>query len=78
MKCVLKKRIGSRYVRKYDTPKTPYQGVMEHKKIDQSVKDELAKAKENLNPLILKKEIDRLVEKIFKIQKQTAMAIPKK
>lgn len=78
MKCVLKKRIGSRYVRKYDTPKTPYQRVMEHKKIDQSVKDELARVKENLNPLILRREIDRLAEKVFKIQKQTAMATPKK
>jgi len=66
MKCIEKKRVGSKYVRKYDEPKTPYQRVLLHKDIPQSVKDELTKIKESLNPLQLKKEVDTLVTKILK------------
>jgi hypothetical protein len=67
MKCVEKKRIGSRYVRKYDLPKTPCQRALEHPEIPREVKDELRKTKAKLNPLALRKEIDMLVSKIFKI-----------
>ncbi len=67
MKCVEKKPVGSRYVRKYDKPKTPYQRALEHPDIPQDVKDELRKTKAQLNPLALRKEIDMLVSKIFKI-----------
>jgi len=67
MKCVEKKRIGSRYMRKYDTPKTPYQRALEHPDIPRKVKDDLRKTKAKLNPLDLRKEIDMLVFKIFKI-----------
>ncbi len=67
MQCVEKKRIGSRYIRKYDIPKTPYQRALEHPDIPQNVKDDLRKTKAKLNPLVLRKEIDMLVFKIFKI-----------
>jgi len=77
MKCIEKKRVGSKYIRKYDKPKTPYQRVMKHKDIDQSIKNELTKLKSTLNPLILRKEIDRLVTKIFKIQKKMTAGTPK-
>lgn len=66
MKCVKKERIGSRYVRKYDAPQTPYQRVLAHKKIDDATKKELTRIYNTLNPLILKREIDRLTEEIFK------------
>lgn len=69
MKCIEKKRIGSKYIRKYDEPKTPYQRALDHPDISQDVKDELKKTKETLNPLQLKKEIDMLVSKIFKISR---------
>lgn len=67
MKCIEKKRIGSRYVRKYDQPKTPYQRALEHEDIPQSIKDELMKTYAELNPLVLRKKIDKLIIKIFKI-----------
>lgn len=69
MKCVKKIRIGSKYVRKYNNPKTPFQRVLNHKKVDQAVKDELAKTYETLNPLKLKREIDLLIDRIFKVER---------
>lgn len=65
MKCVEKIRSGSRYLRKYDTPQTPYQRALTHPLIEQSVKDELSRVYATLNPKTLKQEIDRLITKIF-------------
>lgn len=71
MQCLEKIRIGSRYMRKYDMPQTPYQRVLVHAQITQSVKDELAKIYATLNPKVLRKEIDRLILEILKIQRQS-------
>jgi hypothetical protein len=68
-KCVEKIRIGSRYKRKYDKSKTAYQRVLNHPKIEQSVKDRLIAEHEVLNPLLLKQEIDKLISEIFNIQR---------
>lgn len=68
-KCIRKYRKGSRYIRKYDKGRTAYQRVLESSKIDKEVKDKLRKEHENLNPLILKNKIDKLLSVIFKIQK---------
>ena len=65
MKCVEKKRVGSKYIRKYDTPQTPYQRALTDPRISAEVKAELTVLKETLNPLVLRKEIDTLVRKIF-------------
>lgn len=65
MKCVEKKRVGSKYIRKYDTPQTPYQWALADPRISAEVKAELTVLKETLNPLVLRKEIDTLVRKIF-------------
>lgn len=65
MKCIAKKRIGSRYQRSYDTPKTPYKRILELKSIDQEVKNQLSAIYGTLNPLILKQEIDTLISRIF-------------
>lgn len=69
MQCVEKKRIGSKYVRRYDVPKTPYQRVMADLRIDGEVKEKLAQQYTSLNPKTLRQEIDILVQKIFKAQK---------
>lgn len=65
MKLVRKERIGSRYRRRYDTPRTPYQRAMADPRIAQDVKTELTSLKETLNPLTLRREIDTLVMKIL-------------
>lgn len=71
MKCLEKVRVGSRYVRKYDTPQTPYQRMQAHAQVAQSAKDELAKTYATLNPKTLRQEIDCSIAKILKIQRQS-------
>jgi hypothetical protein len=69
MKCIGKERVGSRYRRSYDKPKTPYKRVLEHQSIDEEVKKALSQQYATLNPLKLKQEIDMLIKKIFSIKK---------
>jgi hypothetical protein len=69
-KCLKKLRIGSKYQRKYDKAQTPYKRVLVHSKINQTIKDDLTKIHQTLNPLNLKGEIDKLLLKLIKIQQQ--------
>lgn len=69
MKCIKKARIGSKYIRTYDIPKTPYQRVLAHPKVEESIKEQLTTIYDTLNPLKLRREIDRLIAQIFKIQR---------
>jgi len=68
-KCIEKVRIGSKYKRQYDKARTPYQRVLAHEAIDQSVKDKLKAEHAQLNPLILKRRIDTLTTQILTIQR---------
>lgn len=70
MKCIEKVRVGSKYIRQYDTPKTPYQRVLAHPDIAQEAKDELTLLYATLNPLVLRREIDTLIRRIFKLQQR--------
>jgi hypothetical protein len=75
MQCQEKKRIGSRYVRRYDVPKTPYQRVLADPRIDIEVKEKLTQQYASLNPKTLRREIDILVKKMFEVQKATKTSI---
>lgn len=66
MKCVEKIRKNiSHASRKYDTPQTPYQRFMAHKKIPDKAKKKLRTFHETLNPKVLHDEILRLRRKLF-------------
>ena len=65
-KLIEKVRIGSKYKRKYDKAKTAYKRILEHKEINQKVKDKLILEHSQLNPLLLKRKIDTLIEELFK------------
>jgi len=60
-----KDRVGARYRRIYDRPRTPYQRVLEHPAVTDEVKTKLTELYQTLNPLLLKQQIDRLTRKIF-------------
>lgn len=75
MQCQKKERIGSRYVRRYDTPKTPYQRVLADSRVSEDVKKRLTLQYAALNPKTLRKEIDILVKKIFEVQKATRTSL---
>jgi hypothetical protein len=67
---VSKDKVGSRYVRRFEKKaKTPYQRVLEHKGVTEEVKEKLQQEHAGLNPLILKRQIDTLITKIFRIQR---------
>ena len=67
MKLIEKKRIGSKVRKRYDTPKTPYQRVMECEKIDGKTKEKLKKTYESLNLIEIKKNLTELEDKLFEM-----------
>jgi hypothetical protein len=66
MKLILKERIGGRIKRKYDTPKTPYQRLIESDQISSETKEELKGIYLSLNPAQLKRGIEAKLEKLFR------------
>jgi hypothetical protein len=67
VKLLEKKRVASRTIKRYDTPKTPYQRVMESTNISDEVKLSLKKEFQQLNPFRLRKAMEIKLAKIFKI-----------
>jgi len=67
IKLVLKERIGGKIHRQYDTPKTPYQRVMESKEVSEGKKQELKRIYESLNPAELKRAIDKKLDLLWKV-----------
>lgn len=66
-----KVKIKSKYVRQYEkTAKTPYMRILEHPVVARAVKDKLETQHGRLNPLVLKKEIDRRIEKVYAVQQR--------
>ena len=66
-----KEKLSSRYRRKYEKiAKTPYQRILEHPEVKEEVKEKLRQEHAKLNPLILKREIDKRVRNVYDIQKR--------
>jgi hypothetical protein len=65
MKLIEKKKINSRYYKRYDKPKTPYQRLMESEYISNDVKEKLQNQRETLNPFRLKRVIEQKLTHIF-------------
>ncbi len=68
-KLLEKVRDGAKYKKKYDKGKTPYQRILDHTGVDEEVKAALRLEHAGLNPLLLKREVDRLITRIMKIQR---------
>lgn len=69
MKLIRKKRIGSKYYKKYDKPKTPHQRLMRSKHISKETKQKLTQTFKTLDPFELKKSIDRKLKAVFDLKK---------
>jgi hypothetical protein len=67
LKLLEKKRINSKYYKKYETPKTPYQRLMESPQISKENKTALRKQHLSLDPFKLKHQIDRQLKDIFRM-----------
>jgi len=66
MKLKEKIRDKGKVHRKYDTPLTPYQRIMESEQIAQETKEELTQLYRTLNPAELKRGIDKKIHLLFK------------
>jgi len=62
-----KKRIGSRIVKKHDSPKTPYQRVLESPYVSKQPKQTLQALFETLNPFELRNAVDNKIKAIWKL-----------
>ena len=67
VKCIEKKRIGSRIKKIYDVAKTPCERVLAHPNTSEETKKKLTLLFETLDPFKLRKEIDTLVREIQKL-----------
>ncbi len=67
MKLTEKTRVGGRIIKKYDTPKTPYQRVMNSGKLDLQERSQLKRRIEGKNPFYLKQELEKRLKIFFKI-----------
>jgi len=65
VKLLEKKRIASKTIKRYDTPKTPYQRILESTDISDSIKASLTEAFEQMNPFKLRKAMEKKLAKIF-------------
>ena len=72
MKLMEKKRINSKYYKKYDLPRTPYDRVMGSVHVSDEEKERLKIAHQVLNPFILKKKIEKKLWVIFRQVKVTS------
>jgi len=65
VKLIVKQRIASKTIKRYDNPKTPYQRVMDSPDISPSKKQELTILFQSLNPFQLRKAMEDKLKKIF-------------
>ena len=70
MKLASKERIGGRVKRKYDTPKTPYQRLVDSGQVPEEAKRQLEAVYLSLNPAELKRGIDIKLDKLYRIYEE--------
>jgi hypothetical protein len=67
MKLIDKERIGSTTIKRHDSPKTPYQRILDSPHISQAIKDALTKRVAKFNPFLLKQAMNTKIKKIFSL-----------
>jgi len=64
-KLLAKERIGSKTLKRYDSPKTPYQRIINSPLISPQTKHSLTKQLASLNPFVLRITMEEKIKKIF-------------
>jgi hypothetical protein len=65
VKLIVKERKGSKIIKKYDTPKTPFQRIMESDEIAEEKKNELTKRFKTMNPFELQSKMKAKIDTII-------------
>lgn len=66
MKLQEKRRVGSKLTRRYDAPQTPFRRLLAHPGVSAKVKDNLIKQYDTLDLVALKRQLNRLQQKLFR------------
>jgi len=66
MKLKEKTRIGSKVLKRYDKPRAPYRRIIASDAVSEEVKGKLRRTYEGLNPLSLKRQMDKLTQELWK------------
>jgi len=64
-KLLAKQRIGSKTLKHYDSPKTPFQRIIDSPHVSPQTKRNLSKQLESLNPFVLRKAMEEKIKNIF-------------
>ena len=64
MKLKEKERVGSKVIKRYDKPTTPYQRILRAKDVSKEVKDRLRNQYKALNLVHLKRQIDEILKRL--------------
>lgn len=67
VKLQAKERVGSRIIKRHDSPKTPYQRILASKFVSPQTKHDLIQIFKTLNPFKLRKTIDKKIAIIHKL-----------
>lgn len=67
MKLIEKTKVGSRYRKKYDLPKTPFQRLIDSAHLEKNTKQRLLFEHQSLNPFDLQKKIEIKLKKVFNL-----------
>lgn len=67
VKLISKEMVAAKTIKRHDTPKTPYQRVLESKKVPPAVKRKLKEQFNDLNPFQLRKAMEKKLKKIFAV-----------
>jgi hypothetical protein len=65
MKLISKERVGSKIIKRYEDPKTPYQRLIESGYLSNDQQRSLVKQYNNLNPFFLRRELDKKLKIFF-------------
>jgi len=71
MKLLSKERVGSRVKKKYDQAQTPYQRVLASRQVSKADKQQLRAKYATLNPAALKRQLDRLQQRLTQTASNT-------
>jgi len=63
---LLKKIAGYKGLKKYDKPETPYKRIIASIAMSEEVKEKLRRTYEELNPLSLKRQMDKFTQELWK------------
>ena len=66
VKLIEKQRVRSKIIKKHDTPKTPFQRILESEYISEEMETKLEKKLKTLNPFKLQTQMKRKITAILK------------